>query len=129
MDVKSVQQDVERVEEQTMRSQFKISYPLNGNIVDLTDLVRGNTPYFDRNHYIVVTPLETGDDWIQEGIIKVYTGGIWIGRARFGTATAGPGKKFIVRAIATKSKLPAGILIEMPEDAIFSDSIEVIRKK
>jgi hypothetical protein len=109
--------------------QFRITYPANGGIVELTDIVRGITPYSNRNHYIVVTPIESGDDWIQDGPVKISTGDVWTGRARFGTAAVGAGKGFVIRAIATNSTLSPGTLIEVPEDAIFSESIVVTRKK
>ncbi len=128
-DIKKMREDVKRVEEQTEKSQFRIIYPINGGTVELTDLVRGTTPYPNKNHYIVVTPLETGDDWVQDSPVKIYTGGLWTGRVRFGTAAAGVGRKFIVRAIATKSKLQPKPLTEMPEDAVFSEAVTVIRRK
>lgn len=119
----------ETIKKFTEANQFRITYPANGGIVELTDIVRGITPYSNRNHYIVVTPIETGDDWVQDGPVKISTGDVWTGRARFGTAAVGAGKGFVIRAIATNFTLSPGTLIEVPADAIFSESVAVTRKK
>lgn len=119
---------VKAVEKTILANQFTITDPDDNATVDLTDLVRGKTPFSKMNHYIVITPLKTGDDWVEDGPVKVYTGGLWTGRAQFGTAAATAGEQFIVRALATKSTLSPGPLTEVPEDAIFSESITVTRK-
>ncbi len=128
-DIKSVQKSIEAVEDRSERSQLRLVYPINGSTVELTDWVRGSTPYSERNHYIVVTPVETGDDWVQDIPVKVSTGGVLTGRASFGTAAAGPEKRFLVRAMASRSALSAGPLIQVPEDAIFSEAIIVTRRR
>jgi hypothetical protein len=124
--VSSTEQAVKRL---TEANQFRINYPANGGVVDSTDIVRGITPYPNRNHYIVVTPIKGGGDWVQEGPMKISTGNVWIGRAIFGAAAVGAGEGFVIRAIATNSTLSPGTLIEVPEDAIFSESVVVTRKK
>lgn len=127
--VEEVGNRVERVEKGILAEKFTITTPLDGAIVNRIDLVRGTTPFAQMNHYIVVTPLKTGDDWIQDGPITVYTGGLWTGRAVFGEAAVGAGEEFIVRSLATKLILSPGPLTEVPEDAIFSESITVTRKE
>jgi hypothetical protein len=122
----STEQAVKKLAE---ANQFRITYPANGGIVDSTDIVRGITPYPNSNHYIVVTPIKGGGDWVQEGPMKISTGNVWIGRAIFGAAAVGAGEGFVIRAIATNSTLSPGTLNEVPEDAIFSESIVVTRKK
>lgn len=110
-------------------AKFKITNPSYGDSVDLFDLIQGKTPFMGMNHYIVVTPLKTGGDFIQDVPAKVSSDGSWIGRAKLGTAEVGVGEKFAVRVIATKSTLSPGQLIPVPEDAFSSDSITVTRKK
>lgn len=120
---------VEAVEKTILSNQFVITDPVDNAIVEVTGLVRGKTPFPNMNHYVVVTPLKTGDDWVQDGPVKVYTGGLWTGLARFGTAATGAGEQFVVGALATKLTLSPGPLSEVPEDAIFSKSVIVIRKR
>lgn len=122
----STEQTVKKLAE---ANQFKITYPANGGIVDLTDMVRGVTPYSKKNHYIVVTSIETGGDWVQDGPMKISIGDAWTGRAIFGTASVGAGEGFVIRAIATNSTLSPGTLTEVPGDALFSESVVVTRKK
>lgn len=108
---------------------FLITAPVNGANVELTETIRGETPHNQMNHYIVVTP-STGENWIQQGLVTISAGGSWTGFAKFGEATVGVREKFIVRCVATKFTLTAGPLKQeqMPLDAIFSESITVIRK-
>ena len=128
-EMRSVKESVENVEKQTAKIQFRISYPVNGNFVELTSLVIGSAPYSNRNYYIVVTPLKTGDNWIQDAPVMINIGNSWTGHAKFGNAAVGQGEKFVVYAIATISKLNSGPLNEVPKDAIFSEPVTVIRKK
>lgn len=130
VDLQEVGSRVELVEKRILAGQFTVTTPVNGATVEMIDFIRGNTPLSGMNHYIVVTPLKTGDDWVQEKRATV-SGGIWSGRAKFGTAAVGAGEQFVVRALATKSTLSPGPLteVEVPEDAIFSEPITVTRKK
>lgn len=127
--VRDVGDSVERLERNVLAQQFVVTSPVDGASVDLTELVRGRTPFPEMNHYIVVTPVAIGDDWVQDGPVKGFAGASWGGRARFGTAGAGAGERFVVRGLATRSTVPPGPLIEVPENAIFSESITVIRRK
>ena len=126
--MEDVQKRVERVEEEVLSRRFTISTPVDGVSVDFTDVVRGMTPFPNKNNYIVVTPLKTGDDWVQDGPVKIYGDGLWTGIARFGTGEAGVGEEFLVRAIATQSALSPGPLTQVPKDAVFSEAITVTRK-
>jgi hypothetical protein len=81
------------------------------------------------NHYIVVTPIETGSDHIQDKPVSIYAGGLFTGETRFGQGDLGIGEKFIVRVLASKSSLTPNILPKVPEDAIFSEPIIVTRRK
>ena len=118
----------ETIRKFTEAEQFVITYPSSGDVVDLTDMVQGITPYSKRNHYIVVTPIEIGGDLIQDSPVKISAGNVWTVPVRFGTPAVGAGKKFVIRAIATNSTLSPGALIKIPEDAIFSESVVVTRK-
>jgi len=127
--VKDTQESVKRVEEEVLSRRFVITTPVEGVTVDFTDIVSGVTPFPNKNNYIVVTPLKTGDDWVQDGPVKISGDGLWTGRAQFGTGEAGVGEKFLVRAIATQATLSPGPLTQVPEDAVFSGSITVTRKQ
>jgi hypothetical protein len=127
--IRDVGKHVERVEQQTLRNFLRITYPYNGDTVELTGLVRGSTPYSDRNNYIVVTPLQTGGNWVQDGPLTIDSGGQWTVQAKFGDAGAGEGQRFIIRALASKYSLKPGPLIEVPQDAVFSDAVTVTREK
>src|SRR4030042_5711977 len=70
-DIKEVQKGIERIEDLTVMNQFLITNPKNGADVELTDIIQGRTPYLNKNHYIVVTPIKTGDDFVQDGPVKV----------------------------------------------------------
>lgn len=120
---------VGRVEKGVMARQFRITAPIDGAAAGLTESIRGETPFSEMTHYIVVTPVKTGDNWVQPGPVQVSASGLWIGRATFGEAAVGAGEQFIVRALATKSILVEGALGKVPEDAIFSESITVTRKR
>jgi hypothetical protein len=126
-DVNEVRISVKYIEKEVLSGRFVVTFPVDGATVDFIDIIRGRTPFPKMNHYTVVTPLKTGDDWIQ-GSAKVYGDNSWIGQARFGTGEAGVGEEFLVRAIATKSTLSPGALTNVPKDAVFSESITVIRK-
>lgn len=109
---------------------LKINYPNNDSFVELTDIINGNTPFYgidSRNHYIIVTPLTTGDDFVQDGLVNISLDGSWSGYSKFGNA-GDVGKRFLVRVIATKSNLAPGPLTKKPEDGMFSDGVKVIRK-
>jgi hypothetical protein len=127
--VVTVQTGIERVGEQILAKEFRITFPSDGDSVGLNSLIRGETPYLDMNHYIMVTPVKTGTDFIEGEPVKIYSGGSWTGTAKFGEAGAGGGENFIVRAIATASALAPGALAEVPKGAKFSESITVTRKK
>lgn len=128
-DIESVQNDVARLEDLTKRNQFIITDPKNGAILEMTDIIKGTTPYVTKNHYIIVTPLKTGDDWVQKDILKISPTGLWSGRAIFGTASIGIGEDFIVRIIASNSTLPPGPLTQIPTDSIISEAIKISRRR
>jgi hypothetical protein len=94
----------------------------------MIELIRGETPFSGMHHYIIVTPVKIRTDFV-EGEANVSPGGFWSGQAKFGEAAVGAGEKFVVRALATNSRLSPGPLTEVPKDAIFSGSITVTRKK
>lgn len=119
---------VEQVENRMLQADFRIMYPQYGATVDATDIVKGHTPYGDMNHYVVISPLQTGDDWLQDSPVKVFSGGTWTARARFGTAAEGAGEQFVVRLLATRATLAAGPLLGVPKDAVFTESVVVTRK-
>jgi hypothetical protein len=108
--------------------QLAITVPANGAEVSLDDRVEGKTPFTDLTHYVVITPLRVGTQYVQDQPASV-TNGSFSGRAKFGGASVGVGEKFTVQIVATKSTLPAGPLAKQPADAIVSNSITVTRKQ
>jgi len=115
-------------EKRVVINRLKITYPLPDNIVGTTDMIRGYTPYAHKNHYLVVMPLETGDEWVQEGPLKIYEGA-WAGRVKFGTAATLNEAKFAIRVMATSAALQEGPLTVKPKGAVFSDPVIVKLKK
>lgn len=127
--VEEVGSRVERVQKSIQARQFKITFPADGATVERTNLIRGETPFPEMNHYVVVIPVKTMDNWVQPGPVSVSASGLWSGSATFGAAAVGAGEQFIVRALATKSMVSEGTLAKVPGDAIFSESITVTRKE
>lgn len=117
-----------RVNQAVVASQFLVTTPRDNTEVSVTEIVRGATPYGNVPLYVVVTPLNDGGDWIQPGKVTI-AGGIWIGRAQFGSRDLGLGDLFIVRALVTRQKVEAGPLVAVPPDAVFSTPITVKRTR
>jgi len=76
-----------------------------------------------------VSPLKTNDDWVQDDTAKIDASILLTLRVKFGTAAIGRGEKYLVRAIATKSKLRPGPLTEISENTMFSEPVTVTSKK
>jgi hypothetical protein len=127
--VNEVGNRVENVERNVIADRFIIVSPQEGDTVDSSVIVRGKTPYPDRNHYIVVTSLKTNDDYVQQNLIRPDPSGAWTGNAELGTGNEGAGEKFLVRVLATTAVLRAGPMKDPPRDAIPSEAITVTRKK
>jgi hypothetical protein len=124
--------DVRRVEAQVlnaaMASQFLVTHPSDDSVVSLTEIARGVTPYAGLHHYVVVTPLNDGGDWIQSGPVTVVNG-IWVSRATFGSTNAGIGEQFLIRGLASRATLPPGRMGAVPTDAVLSNPITVTRTR
>jgi hypothetical protein len=116
-----------RIEKEVLATRFSIVDPVDGAIVPMEYTIRGKTPFADQNCFIIVTPLKTGDNFVQ-GRANVSTTGLWSGKARFGSADVGSGEEFMVRALATRNTIPLGTPLVVPDDAIFSESIIVKRQ-
>jgi len=127
-DVRTVGDDVEQVKNSIELTEFQIEYPATDSEVEVNEIVRGKSPYGDMIHYLVITAQKTGDTFIEGTPISVLPTGIWAGRVRFGSAATPAGERFLVRAAATKSVIPEGILTETPADLVFSNAIVVTRK-
>lgn len=120
---------VEKVERDVLSEQLIIISPRDDESVDLTSVVKGKTPYADKNHYIIVTPLKTNEDFVQDRPIRPDSSGSWAGTAVFGTGDVGLGERFLVRVLATSHVIPPGKLLDVPSDAVPSQSITVTRRK
>lgn len=116
-----------RVEKELLANRFSIFDPVDGATVPLERVIRGKTPFTDLNYFILVTPLKTRDDFVQDRV-SVSSSGLWTGTAKFGSAGVGSGEEFMIRALGTKRTLAPGKLPAVPEDAMFSESIIVKRQ-
>lgn len=106
-----------------------ITKPVKGGKVILTDLIRGMTPCPGMDHYIVVTPLEDGVNWVQNKPASVEADGSFNGEAQFGEGSNGIRKDFLVRILVTKAALAPGKLAHMPADVILSETVTVTREQ
>ncbi len=126
-DIKKTQADVKQVGAEVRKGQFVITSPADYSEVGLGQVIRGRTPFPDRNHYIVVTLVRTGTAYVQDEPAFVSPDGTFTGEARFGNQAVGEDDEFRIQVLATKAILGAGILAEIPDDAIFSESLTVRR--
>ena len=105
-----------------------ITAPTDGLKVGKEYQIKGTTSLKDWNHYVVVTPLRIGTAFVQDQPATINrTDGSFTGRAVFGTTQVGIGERFSIRIIATKSTLPAAPLTNAPADAVFSNTVTVLR--
>jgi hypothetical protein len=118
--------EVEQVGRSLQSNTFIITAPRNDERVNLDVVVRGQTPFVGMHHYIVVTA-GTGDAFVQPGEATVSQAGTFKGQARLGEAGAGGGEAFTLRVLATKDALSEGPLTRVPDDALFSSSVTVVR--
>jgi hypothetical protein len=125
-DVRSVGSQIERLK---ASNQSVITSPINGGKVAFRAAIEGTTPFIGKKHYVVVTPVENGIDWVQVKPVSVSADGSFTGEAQFGEETNGVGKKFRVRVLSTDSSLNPGTLPSSPRDAIWSDAITVTRQE
>ena len=88
---------------------FVILKPNDGGAVGLKETVRGRTPHVGVKHYVVVTPVQIGQPYIQRKA-NVSDQGTWAGTAQFGEGRVGFDEEFIVYAIATNEELRPGRL-------------------
>ncbi|OHB91091.1 MAG: hypothetical protein A3E19_03080 [Planctomycetes bacterium RIFCSPHIGHO2_12_FULL_52_36] len=116
-----------RMEEAVLLKHFTITYPIDNTIVESSQVINGRTPFLTLNHYILSAPMETNDVYVQDGPLKVSTGGLWVGMAKFDDT--GTSKKFLVQVVATKAVLPHGLLTKSPGDALYSEAITVIKRE
>lgn len=118
---------MDRMEEAVLLKHFTIIHPTDNTIVESSEVINGRTPFLTLKHYILSAPMETNDVYIQDGPLKVSVGGNWVGVARFDDA--GASKKFLVQVVATKAVLPHGLLTKLPEDALYSEAITVVKRE
>jgi len=110
-------------------SAFVIMSPQDGATVGFDYAISGKTPFPERNHYIVITPVRTGTAYVQDRPADVDVNQkTFVGRGRFGATQVGIGQQFMVYVVATKSALKAGPLLSEPEDAARSNTITVTRR-
>ena len=126
-EIPSVQERTKGLQEEVVRGGFTITSPRNGDTVKLTETIHGVTPFRDLYHYIVIRPIKVGTDFIEPCPVAVGTGGSWTGVAKFGNANLGIGELYMIRCLATRSKLQPGAFTVEPRDAVFSDPVIVVR--
>jgi len=118
---------MDRMEEAVLLKHFTITYPTDNTIVESSEVINGRTPFLTLKHYILSAPMETNDVYVQDGPLKVSPGGHWVGVVKFDDA--GASKKFLVQVVATKAVLPHGLLTKLPEDALYSEAITLIKRE
>ena len=118
---------MDRMEEAILLKHFTITHPIDNTIVESSEVINGRTPFLTLKHYILSAPMDTNDVYVQDGPLKVSAGGNWVGGAR--VDDAGVSKKFLVQVVATKAVLPRGLLTKLPEDALYSEAITVIKRE
>ncbi len=121
----------QRIETQltTETIMLQIKIPRQGDKVGLSEIVSGVTTIRDRNLYLVVIPMLTGDKYIVDGPLHMDLTGAWSGRARFGEGKKGIGERFVVSIIATDLILNERVLDNLPPNSQIFNSIEVERVK
>ncbi len=116
-----------QVDEDSIMLQIEI--PRHGDKVGPSEIVSGVTTIRDRNLYLVVIPMLTGDKYIVDGPLHVDSTGAWSGRARFGEGKKGIGERFAVSIIATDLELDERVLDNLSPNTQIFNSIEVERVK
>ncbi len=97
--------------------------------MSISEIVRGTTSVPAKNHYVIIIPETTPDDfWVQRRPATV-SGGTWTGRGQFGEGSVGIGDAFLIRCFATSATLPAGKLdmSALPADLVMSPPVKVKR--
>jgi hypothetical protein len=90
-------------------TEFVILKPIDGGAVGPIESVSGRTPHTGAKHYVVVTPVQVGQAFVQPRA-RVSDQGTWVGTAHFGAGARGFDEEFIVFAIATYEALTPGHL-------------------
>lgn len=128
--LRSVQRDVSAVDAHIATlgaaPQFVIVSPKDGADVTMNEPVLVATPYRNMMHYVVVTPIVGGGDYIQNGG-TLNNAPIWSGTAQFGVPNAGSGERFLVRVLVTNIHFDPGPLPAIPKDSVLSAPITVRR--
>jgi hypothetical protein len=125
-ETKGLSTEVKHVGRRLEASSFIITKPQADETVALDVGIYGQTPFVGMHHYIVVTA-GTGDAFVQPREATVSQAGTFEGKAQLGEAGAGGGEAFTLRVLATKDALPEGPLTRVPDDALFSSSVTVMR--
>lgn len=124
----STKVDAVNAQVQELKAAESLTIELSGAGVGETEIIRGTTPYADRNHYLIVEPEVTHENWVH-GPASVASSGEWQVRAQFGQGSVGLYKRFTIRCLVTKERLAPGRLTNIPADAIFSPAIDVERTR
>jgi len=106
-----------------------LAQPSNRARVGPSEQVSGTTSLPNVNHYIVVTPIETGVNYVQDTPASVARDGSLTGIAKFGEGSNGINQDFLMYIVATHGVLQPGQVREFPNDAVFSESVRVTRIK
>lgn len=125
--VATVGSKLNNIESEFVKKQFLIMYPSDKDSVHIKEQIIGTTPHYQKNHYLLVTDVLTSGKYIQPNQIFVTEDGAFTGDAQFGEVNSN-GKKYIINALATMSKLKHGPIARLPKDAFISNSVIVFRK-
>jgi hypothetical protein len=121
----NMNRQADRVGNTLKESRFVLTSPSEGADVGLGQRVVGKTPYAELNHYVAVRIVRTGSTYIRPAFVS--SEGDFSGEARFGDVAVGDDDEFTIRVLATRATLVTGILTEVPDDAVWSDSVTVRR--
>lgn len=126
--VEDTSRNVKSIETAILSNRLTITSLSNGDEVSRNQAVSGLTPFMHRRHYLVVTPVNIGDSYVQDAMTP-RPDGTWAGTAKFGSGDTGRGERFSVRCLATERELRTGSLAPqtLPSDAVFSAPVIVER--
>ncbi|HEY0406676.1 MAG TPA: hypothetical protein VGC89_13175 [Pyrinomonadaceae bacterium] len=107
------------------QNRFEITFPHDGADAGLGLKVSGQTPYLDRNHYILVTTVSNKNRLIQEKRVEVNPDGSFSGEAKFGDLSVGEDDEYKIQVFATKA---TDFPKDVPADAIFTPEAVTVRR-
>jgi hypothetical protein len=109
------------------QNQLVISSPQDRAEVGSGQKIRGQTPFPNLNHYIVVTLVRTGDIYVQKDAAQIAPDRTFSGEARFEDMPVTQDDELKLQVLAASSGISPGKLDQaaLPDDVVFSEPVEV----